>query len=211
MLKCVIFDMDGTIADTLPLCIKSFKIAIETLSGEEVSDKQITDTFGPSEEGTISVFLPDKLEEGVNLYLDSYTRLHTIMCPKPFDGICEIFETIKKKGIKLALVTGKGIKSLQVTLKMFGMKDVFDAVEAGKPEGADKPQAMKRVMQKINLLPEECVYIGDTVSDIISARSVSIPIISAAWAKGADMENLKKYNPDKICYKVTDLKRMLGL
>jgi phosphoglycolate phosphatase/pyrophosphatase PpaX len=210
MLKCVILDMDGTIADTLPLCIKSFKIAIETLSGEEITDRQITDTFGPSEEGTISVFLPDKLEEGVNLYLDSYTRLHKTMCPKPFDGIIEIFETIKKNGIKLALVTGKGIKSLKVTLKLFGLEDIFDAVEAGKPEGADKPQAMKRVMQKLNLLPEECVYIGDTVSDIISAHSVAISIISAAWAECADTENLRKYNPDKICYKVTDLKQLLG-
>ena len=52
-IKCVIFDLDGTVGDTVPLCIKAFKKSIEPLINKNVSDEEIIATFGPSEEGTI--------------------------------------------------------------------------------------------------------------------------------------------------------------
>ena len=52
-IKALIFDLDGTIGDTLPLCIKAFRRSIEPLIGRSVSDAEIIATFGPSEEGTI--------------------------------------------------------------------------------------------------------------------------------------------------------------
>jgi beta-phosphoglucomutase-like phosphatase (HAD superfamily) len=57
-IKTIIFDLDGTIADTLPLCIAAFKKSIEPLLGKEVSEQQIIATFGPSEEGTIRKLIP---------------------------------------------------------------------------------------------------------------------------------------------------------
>ena len=65
MLKAVIFDFDGTVCDTLPLCIAAFRKSIEPLAGRRFSDQEITATFGPSEEGTIRALIPEFYEQGV--------------------------------------------------------------------------------------------------------------------------------------------------
>lgn len=85
-IKAVIFDLDGTLANTLPLCIKAFKNSIQPLINRSVSDAEIIATFGPSEEGTIMALAPDFYEQGVSDYLHFHETLHH-MCPSPFEGI----------------------------------------------------------------------------------------------------------------------------
>jgi beta-phosphoglucomutase-like phosphatase (HAD superfamily) len=57
-IEAVIFDLDGTIANTLPLCIAAFRKSIEPLLQASISDEEIIATFGPSEEGTIRKLIP---------------------------------------------------------------------------------------------------------------------------------------------------------
>lgn len=99
MIKCVIFDMDGTLADTLPLCIESFRRSIEKLSGKILTDREIIETFGPSEEGVVKKLLPGNYKEGLELYLQYYKELHGIMCPRPFDGIIPLLKWLKSQSI----------------------------------------------------------------------------------------------------------------
>lgn len=58
MLKAVLFDFDGTVGNTLPLCIAAFQKAITPLAGRSFSEREIVATFGPSEEGTIRALIP---------------------------------------------------------------------------------------------------------------------------------------------------------
>lgn len=205
MLKCVIFDMDGTIADTLPLCIEAFRKSIGAISKKRPTDKEIIDTFGPSEEGTIAALLPNHFEEGLKLYLKYYEELHSVMCPKPFYGIPILFFMLRRAGIRIALVTGKGQKSLDITLRILGLQSWLDLIETGKPQGPSKPEGIQKVLDTLDILPDEAVYIGDAPSDILAARKVAVPVISAAWAQTTDIENLRMQNPDKICLTVKDL------
>lgn len=204
MLKCVIFDLDGTIADTLPLCIAAFRQSVESILGKSISDNEIVATFGPSEEGTIQALTPDFFTEGLANYLESYRQLHS-MCQQPFDGIIDLLSELKECGLLLALVTGKGIKSLNISLDIFGISKYFDAIETGSPKGPSKPEGMRKVLNKLGLKPYEAVYIGDAPNDIVSAHEVSIPVIAAAWANTAEASELKKYMPDKICYSIAEL------
>ena len=64
MIRAVVFDFDGTIADTLPLCIAAFRQAVEPHAGRRVSDEEIIATFGPSEEGTIRALIPEEVRRG---------------------------------------------------------------------------------------------------------------------------------------------------
>jgi phosphoglycolate phosphatase/pyrophosphatase PpaX len=205
MIKCIIFDMDGTIADTLPLCITSFRNSIEKLANKVLSDEAIIDTFGPSEEGTIMALIPDYFEDGVKEYRHQYALLHRRMVPKPFPGIWEAFWLIKERNIGLALVTGKGRGSLDISLREFNMEDCFDEIGTGIPSGPSKPQCIRSVMENMNLRPEEVIYIGDTKSDVIAAKSVGVTCFSAAWDKSVDMTALKKCNSERIFYTVDQL------
>jgi len=118
-IKAVIFDLDGTIGDTLPLCIKAFRHSVEPLIGRSVSDAEIIATFGPSEEGTIMALAPNHYDKGVADYLQHYEAYHE-MCPSPFAGIEELLNTLKEADIRIAMVTGKGKYSLPFHLNSLG-------------------------------------------------------------------------------------------
>ena len=208
MLKAVIFDFDGTVCDTLPLCIAAFRKSIEPLAGRRFSDQEITATFGPSEEGTIRALIPEFYEQGVADYLKHYRDLHA-MCPAPFGGIPELLRELRRKHVITALVTGKGRRSCDISLAYYGVAELFDVVETGSPSGPDKPEGIRRVLKQFRLKEEEAVYVGDAPSDIQSARTAGIPVISAAWAPSAEQEVLLSLKPDRIFYSVADFRSYL--
>lgn len=197
-MKCIIFDLDGTIGNTLPLCIAAFKKAIEPLAGRTLSDQEIIDTFGPSEEGTIQALIPAHYEQGMEDYLRHYRELHG-MCTAPFEGMREVLEDARGKGVRLALVTGKGARSTDITLEQFGLRDDFEVIETGSPLGPRKVQGIRSVLKQFGIAPEDSIYVGDTPSDIASSREAGVPIVSAAWAETSDPELLRSHRPDKLC------------
>jgi phosphoglycolate phosphatase-like HAD superfamily hydrolase len=207
--KTIIFDLDGTIADTLPLCIAAFKKSIEPLLGKEVSEQQIIATFGPSEEGTIRKLIPKHESEGVKAYLGYYQDLHNT-CPAPFSGIRELLGELSDKGVQLAMVTGKGIHSTLISLEQFGLQDYFNVLETGLPEGPNKVNGIRHVLERLGAGVEDSIYVGDAPSDIIACKEVGIPIAAAAWAGTANPDALKALKPDWIFYSVGEFAEWLG-
>jgi len=197
-IKAILFDLDGTLGDTVPLCIAAFKKAIEPLIGRNISEKEIIDTFGPSEEGTIMALVPHQYEKGIRDYLYYYEALHE-RCPQPFDGIKPLLNTLKKNGIRLALVTGKGKYSTKITLQRFGMLDLFETTETGHIHGPRKPEGITAVLNHFNdVKKSDFLYVGDAPSDILACREVGIPIVSVAWANAADAKTLSAMSPDAL-------------
>ncbi|WP_082562424.1 HAD family hydrolase [Paenibacillus sp. Root444D2] len=195
MLKCIIFDLDGTIGNTLPLCIAALKKSIEPLAGRTFSDQEIRDTFGPSEEGIIHALIPNQYEEVIESFLSHYQNLHT-MCATPFVGIVEVLDYAKNHNVHLSLVTGKGERGTGITLSMFRIHSYFDLIETGSPRGSRKVEAIKNVLNQLGVAPVECIYVGDSPSDIIESREVGVPIVSAAWAETTNQEELLALHPD---------------
>jgi len=194
-IKTIIFDLDGTIADTLPLCIAAFKQSIEPLLGKEVSEAEIIATFGPSEEGTIRQLIPRHEEAGIKAYLAHYERLHDT-CPAPFPGMPALLEFLRSKNIQLAMVTGKGIHSTRLSLKQFNLEPYFEVLETGSPEGPNKVSGIRKVLEKLAADTSESIYVGDAPSDIKACREVGIPIAAAGWAGTTNGNELKTLEPD---------------
>ena len=204
-IKSVIFDLDGTIADTLPLCIAAFKKSVEPLLGAEISEQEIISTFGPSEEGTIRKLIPEHEAAGVEAYLRHYKELHHT-CPAPFPGILELLEFLKSKGVLLAMVTGKGAHSTHISLKQFGLAQYFEIMEPGSPEGPNKVNGIRNVLKKLNAGIGDSIYVGDAPSDITYCKEIGIPIAAAAWAATTDGAVLKALGPDWLFYTVEEFK-----
>ena len=119
-------------------------------------------------------------EKALDGFYVIYEQMH-IMCPRPFDGITELIEKLKKKSIPIALVTGKGEKSCAITLRQFNMDTCFDKVKTGNPFKNNKAENFRELLADYKLQPDEMIYIGDTVSDIVSCREVGIRCLSASW------------------------------
>ena len=141
-LRGVIFDLDGTIANTLPLVITAFRQAIEPLVNRSFSDAEIIATFGPSEEGTIRTLAPDQYEAGLANYRRHYKDLHDGW-PEPFPGMAALLSDLKRRGVHLAMVTGKGAESTAVTLRRYGLESAFEFVETGDPSGPRKAACIR--------------------------------------------------------------------
>jgi phosphoglycolate phosphatase-like HAD superfamily hydrolase len=201
--KSVIFDLDGTVADTLPLCIAAFKQSIEPLLGKEISEAQIIATFGPSEEGTIRKLIPMHEQVGVKAYLHHYEKLHHT-CPRPFPGIKRLLQILSSKGVQLAMVTGKGIHSTRLSLKQFGLAQYFEVLETGSPDGPNKVNGIRSVLNFLQMDVDESLYVGDAPSDIRYCKEIGIPIAAAAWASTAHAPELQKLHPDWLFYSVDE-------
>ncbi len=205
-IKAVIFDLDGTLADTLPLCIAAFRKSIEPLIGKHLSDEEIIATFGPSEEGTILALAPQHYEKGVADYLKLYGELH-FMCPVPFEGIKELLYDLKKMGIRIAIVTGKGMHSTEISLKQFGLASYFEIIETGQPSGPVKADGIRKVLNYFtDLSPDEVIYVGDAPSDIMASREAGVRAGGAAWADTTDGVQLESVLPDHMFYDVEDFR-----
>ena len=110
MFKIVAFDMDGTIADTIPMCIKAFRNSISPYTGHELSREEILHTFGLNETGMVKAVVSQNWESAIEDFYCQYELLHNEVT-STFPGILELIAFLKKKNITVALITGKGEKS----------------------------------------------------------------------------------------------------
>ena len=208
-LRGVIFDLDGTLADTLPLAITAFRRAIEPLTGRTLTDAEIIAQFGPSEEGMIRALAPDHYEAALADYLRHYEALHD-MVPDPFPEMRELLADLKARGVRVGLVTGKGAKSAWLSLRRFGLADAFEAVETGDPNGPRKAEGIRRILAGWGMEPSEAVYVGDAPSDVTAARDAGVAMAGAGWAGTTDCNLLAAEKPDALPATVGELKDWLS-
>lgn len=196
-LRGVIFDMDGTLGDTIPVCLAAYRAAVEEPLGRKFSDEDIYALFGPSEEGILQRTVPDIWEERMKIYMEVYEEVHR-QCREPFPGIKEALDLLKAKDVKLAVVTGKGEHSCRISLHYLGLAEYFDAVVAGSANGAEKPDAIRRVLAKWDIRPDQAAYVGDALYDVDAAREAGVLPLAAAWAESADPEALAAKGPEAV-------------
>ena len=207
-IRGVLFDLDGTLGNTLPVCIGAFRKAIEPFAGRELSDAEIVATFGPSEEGTVHVLAPGHADEALAGYLHYYALLHD-SCPEPFAGVVEMLTDLQARGVKLALVTGKGQGSADIPLARLSLAPFFEHIEVGSALGPRKPEAITDILRRWEMEPTAAVYVGDAPSDIPSARKAGTYAVAAAWAATAEPDLLRAENPDALFLNLADFQAWL--
>ena len=181
-IKGILFDLDGTLADTLPVCVGAFQSTVEHLTGVRMSETDVVSLFGIPEIGMLEKVMPGRMGEAIPFYLSEYERLHSV-CPKPFDGLEQVFAALERKGIAAAIVTGKGPETAEISLRILGLDHWADFVEVGFPDRADKPYSMRKALERWGMEAHEAAYVGDMPSDMDAARSVGLLALGAAWAE----------------------------
>ncbi len=210
MIKLVAFDLDGTIGDTIPVCIKAFKMAVESYTEHELSEEDIIQTFGLNEEGMIKqIIANDYRTVALHDFYAIYKDIHRL-CPHPFPDIKELIGELKDNSILVALITGKGTRSCDITLQQFGMEDFFDKIETGSPEKNRKAEAIKELLACYKLAPNEMVYVGDALSDITECDKAGIKCLSAAWGVSSTTAKLlNERNRESVFYSIESLRDFL--
>ena len=100
-----------------------------------------------------------------------------------YDGIREMLDLLKSKGLLLAIFTGKGKRSTLVSLDMLGIKNYFDIIITGNDVDNHKPSGdgIRKVMARLGLDPDQVLMVGDAVADVKAARETGVQIAAVLW------------------------------
>ena len=210
MLKAVIFDMDGTLGDTVALCVESFSRCVQEYTGRRPSTEEVMSHFNVSDRGVLGGLLgmdPEDPQLPVARLVEIYESIHARYAPAPFPGAVELLQRLRAHGLRLALITGKEAATAEPTLRKFGMEGLFDAQLYGKPAYNCKSERMAELLSRWELAPEEVVYVGDAPADIEHSHRVGMRAINAAWAAATegDQAACLAQNPD---YRLTDFNEL---
>lgn len=197
-LRCIIFDMDGTLTQTNRLIFDSFNFIVQKYQGKTLSPAEIVALFGPPEEGALIPIVGERnLPRAMEEYLGFY-RSHHRELAQLYPGIREMLTDAKRAGAALALFTGKGTHTTGITLEEFGLTDLFDCVVTGNDVENHKPsgEGITKILDRFNLKPGEALMVGDSVSDIKASREAGVPVAAALW---------DSYSHERVLQLKTDL------
>lgn len=185
-IKAVIFDLDGTLADTLADLTNSVNYALSEFGFPKRSADEVRSFVGNGVRRLINLSVPygtpeNICEDCLGVFKKHYEK-NSCVNTKPYDGVCEILEYLKNKGIKTAVVTNKVHWAAEEIVGHFF--EGFIDVTAGQVDGAaqkPEPDGIFYVLKKLGISKENAVYVGDSEVDCLTAHNAGIPCIGVTW------------------------------
>lgn len=184
--KTIIFDLDGTLLNTLTDLYNSVNYAMRSCSFPERSMDEVRRFIGNGVHTLIRRAAPKGITEeqywaAYNAFEEHYAK-HNRDYTAPYDGIPELMRELKKRGYQLAIVSNKIDFAVQA-LKQEFFDDTVDCA-VGDSEGIENkpaPDMVYKAMKELGAELGECVYIGDTDVDLATAENSGMPCISVSW------------------------------
>lgn len=183
--KAVIFDLDGTLLNTLDDLRAALNYALETQGFPPRSLEEVRQFVGNGNWKLVQRGVPQGTDEtAARAVYDAflpYYQAHSMDTTRPYPGIGELLEGLKKAGVAMAIVTNK-VHTAAVPL----CREFFPQVEVvvGSQEGlANKPapDMVHAAMKTLGVAAVEAVYVGDTGVDIATARNSGLECVCVAW------------------------------
>lgn len=189
MFRLCIFDLDGTLTDTLDSLTYSVNLTLEEMGYPALERSKCRAFVGNGSRVLIEKALKasgdttlSRIEEGMEVYdrvFDANCTYHV----SPYDGIVELLQALKEKGMKLTVLSNKPHRqAVHVVEEVFG-KEMFDWVQ-GQQEGIPRkpdPYAAIQIAEKFGVKPEECVYIGDSEVDVATGTAARMKTLGVTW------------------------------
>lgn len=195
--ELVIFDMDGTILDTLEDLKNCLNYALEKNGFPVRTPEEVRNFVGNGIRKLVERGVPKgagpKQIDGVFSDFRAYYKLHCTEQTKPYEGITDLLRELRKRGVKTAVVSNKIDFAVQDLVRRYfdGLFDMAVGDRAGmarKPE----PDSVYAVLEGLCVGKKDCVYVGDSDVDIDTARNAGIDSIIVTWGF-RDREFLKAH------------------
>lgn len=205
-IKTVIFDFDGTLADTLSLAFDCVKKLSDEF-GYKINYEDLHKLRGKSAREIIKQTLGLKFYH-LPLYVAKIRKLmkNNIADVKLFDGIKEVLEDITAH-YRFGVITSNSREIVEQVVRKSSI-NVLDFIFSGTSIfGKDK--VIKNLLKKYDLKKDEIVYVGDEIRDIVACRKIGVKIIAVSWGFNLK-DSLAKENPDYLIEEPKELVKVLS-
>lgn len=196
--KLLIFDWDGTLADSIGRIVEAMHVASERFGFELRDDFAVKGIIGLGLPEAIRTLYPD-ISEGQLIAFRGYYADHYIAAeavPSPlFEGVLESMEAFRAEGYHLAVATGKARRGLDRVLKAHGWEKYFDITRAAD-ETASKPHPLmlEQILAYCEVRPEQALMVGDSSFDLQMARNAGMASVAVSYG-AQSIEALKLFEP----------------
>ena len=189
MIRAVIFDYDGTIADTIPEIWKALNITMAKIGLPELTQEQVVQAINGGARNLIQNLLPPQMKENEDevsrvfaIYRGDYgsTYLDT---KKAYDGIPELVTELHQSGVFVAVLSNKDHTWVGDLVRQTLPKEAVSVAQGvihGKPVKPD-PYLPNRVCAMLGVSPDECVMVGDSDVDFYTAQTAGMKHIGVTW------------------------------
>ena len=188
-MKACIFDLDGTLTNTLESMTYSVNLTLEEMGLSKITKDQCRLFVGNGARVLIEKSLKaagdtdaSRIEEGMEIYGRIFDRNCTYHVT-PYEGIPEMLKALKDKGIQLAVLSNKPDRQTVKVLKAIFGEELFDYAQ-GQKEGIRRkpePDGVWYLMEQMHVSKEECLYIGDSEVDAATGRNAGLKTIGVLW------------------------------
>lgn len=209
-IQSVLFDFDGTLADTMPVIVAAFQQVFAEFEGRRLSWEQVIALFGPPEGEIFKHRLrdPDQAAAALSRYLQVYRELHPsrVVCAPEVPAL---LAELQRRGVPLGLVTGKGRTSAGISLAALGLQHLFTVVVTGEDVRRPKPdpEGIQLALEQLGTPPDQALYVGDMDADVVAGRQAGVTTIGAAWYPGTG--HGFTVPPDHLFTRVADFRAYL--
>lgn len=188
-MKACIFDLDGTLTNTLESMTYSVNLTLEEMGLSKITKDQCRVFVGNGARVLIEKSLKaagdtdaSRIEEGMEIYGRIFDRNCTYHVT-PYEGIPEMLKVLKDKGIHLAVLSNKPDRQTVKVVKAIFGEELFDYAQ-GQKEGIRRkpePDGVWYLMEQMHVSKEECLYIGDSEVDAATGRNAGLKTIGVLW------------------------------
>ncbi|NEQ41314.1 MAG: HAD-IA family hydrolase [Okeania sp. SIO3I5] len=195
MIKIVIFDFDGTLADTFDLIFAianrlSVEFGYKQANKEEIPEIEKLNPLELINQSGISIFKVPFLLKRIRAEFKK--EINDVGL---FSGIKEALLALKLQGYKIGIITSNGQENVEYVLQKYDLL-IFDFMDSGTTLFG-KHRVIKKYLKSENIQPEEMVYVGDETRDINAAKKAKIKAIAVTWGFNS-REALSEYQPDAL-------------
>lgn len=209
MINTILFDLDGTILNTLTDITNALNYTFKKFNYKERSEKEVRSFLGNGAKVLVSKALPnlENLDEVLKFYMKHYESNGEIYT-SAYDGILELLTELKGK-YKLGVVSNKHQEAVENIINKY-FPNIFDIVMGETKEIPKKPapDMLNIAIQKLNTTHEQTLFIGDSEVDIKTAQNAGVDVIAVAWGF-RDKEELIDCRPNYLIDEVNDIRILL--
>ena len=199
-IRAVLYDFDGTLADSTELIMRSYRHTMTCHLGECPPDEAWLSGFGMTLESQIARFARSD-DEGLAMlgtYREFQDGLHDTLL-RPFPGAAETVAELERRGYALAIVTSKHRRSALRGMELCGIVPHFGVVVTPEDVANPKPhpEPVLLALERLGVEPAEALFVGDSPHDVASGRAAGTRTAAALWGP-FPREALERARPDAL-------------